>query len=91
MEQHQLFRAVVDICLLIILAGVASSLSSSARSSQTINNIVAGFYVIASRHFRVGDYVKIGDVEGQVEEISINYTKLYTPSFNLLVVPNVQS
>jgi len=25
-----------------------------------------------------------------VEEISINYTKLYTPSFNLLVVPNVQ-
>jgi len=59
-------------------------------SSQTINNIVAGFYVIISRPFRVKDYVKIGDVEGQVEEISINYTKLYTPSFNLLEVPNVQ-
>jgi len=59
-------------------------------SSQTINNIVAGFYVIISRPFRVKDYVKIGDVEGQVEEVSINYTKLYTPSFNLLAVPNVQ-
>ena len=59
-------------------------------SSQTTNNIVAGFYVIVSRPFRVKDYVKIGDVEGQVEEISINYTKLYTPSFNLLVIPNVQ-
>jgi len=59
-------------------------------SSQTINNIVAGFYVIISRPFKVKDYVKIGDVEGQVEEISINYTKLYTPSFNLLLVPNVQ-
>jgi len=59
-------------------------------SSQTINNIVAGFYVIVSRPFMVKDYVKIGDVEGQVEEISINYTKLYTPSFNLLEVPNVQ-
>ena len=59
-------------------------------SSQTINNIVAGFYVIASRPFRVKDYVKIGDVEGQVEEISINYTKLYTPSFNLMLISNVQ-
>ena len=59
-------------------------------SSQTINNIVAGFYVIIARPFKIKDYVKIGDVEGQVEEISINYTKLYTPSFNLLQVPNVQ-
>jgi small-conductance mechanosensitive channel len=59
-------------------------------ASQTINNIVAGFYVIISMPFRVKDYVKIGDVEGQVEEISINYTMLYTPSFNLLKIPNVQ-
>lgn len=59
-------------------------------SSQTINNFVAGLYVIVSRPFKVKDYVKIGDVEGQVEEVSINYTKLYTPSFNLLVVPNLQ-
>ena len=59
-------------------------------SSQTINNVAAGFYVLISRPFRVKDYVKIGDVEGQVEEISINYTKLYTPSFNLMLIPNTQ-
>ncbi|MCW4051439.1 MAG: mechanosensitive ion channel family protein [Candidatus Bathyarchaeota archaeon] len=59
-------------------------------SSQTINNIVAGFYVLFSQPFKVKDYVKIGDLEGQVEEISINYTSLYTPSFNLLKVPNTQ-
>lgn len=59
-------------------------------SSQTINNVAAGFYVLLSRPFRVKDYVKIGDVEGQVEEIGINYTKLYTPSFNLLLIPNTQ-
>lgn len=59
-------------------------------SSQTINNLVAGLYVIVSRPFRVKDYVKIGDVEGQVEGISINYTNLYTPSFNLLKIPNTQ-
>ncbi|MFH1180685.1 MAG: mechanosensitive ion channel domain-containing protein [Candidatus Bathyarchaeota archaeon] len=59
-------------------------------SSQTINNITAGFYVLISQPFKVKDYVKIGDVEGQVEEISINYTSLYTPTFNLLKVPNTQ-
>jgi len=82
---------IYELPLELILGG--SALVGAAvgfGSSQTINNIVSGFYVIVSRPFKVGDYVKIGDVEGQVEEISINYTKLYTPSFNLLLVPNVQ-
>lgn len=59
-------------------------------SSQTINNIVAGFYVLISQPFKVKDFVFIGDLQGQVEEISINYTSLYTPTFNLLKVPNTQ-
>lgn len=59
-------------------------------SSQTINNVVAGFYVLLSQPFKVEDYVKIGELEGQVEEIAINYTNLYTPTFNLLKVPNTQ-
>ena len=59
-------------------------------SSQTINNIVAGFYVLVTQPFKVKDYVRIADLEGQVEEISINYTSLYTPTFNLLKVPNTQ-
>ena len=59
-------------------------------SSQTINNVVAGFYVLISQPFKVKDYVRIGTYEGQVEEISINYTSLYTPTFNLLKVPNTQ-
>jgi len=59
-------------------------------ASQTINNVVAGFYVLITQPFKVKDYVKIGDLEGQVEEITINYTNLYTPTFNLLKVPNTQ-
>ena len=59
-------------------------------SSQTINNVVAGFYVLITQPFKVKDYVKIGELEGQVEEIAINYTNLYTPTFNLLKVPNTQ-
>jgi small-conductance mechanosensitive channel len=34
----------------------------------------------------VRDYVKIGDTEGEVREITINYTKIYTPTYN--ITPN---
>ena len=59
-------------------------------SSQTIGNLIAGFYVIISKPFVVKDFVKIGDVEGQVESVTINYTEIYTPTHNLLKIPNVQ-
>jgi len=36
----------------------------------------------------VGDYVKIGDIEGEVREITINYTKIYTPTYNITEIPN---
>jgi len=83
----QIFRLPTD----LFLGG--SALIGAAigfGSSQTINNIVAGFYVLISQPFKVKDYVRIGTLEGQVEEISINYTNLYTPTFNILKVPNTQ-
>ncbi|NIP67179.1 mechanosensitive ion channel, partial [Candidatus Bathyarchaeota archaeon] len=48
----------------------------------------AGLYLMVSRPFMVGDYVKIGDVEGEVREITINYTKVYTPTYNVMEIPN---
>jgi small-conductance mechanosensitive channel len=98
-----ILRVLIIVLTIIILFSIfdlptewfvgASALVGAAigfGSSQTINNIVAGFYVILTSPFKVEDYVFIGEFEGQVEEISINYTKLYTPSFNLLLIPNIQ-
>ena len=49
-------------------------------STRTIGNLLAGLYVMISRPFRVEDYVQIGGTEGIVKEITINYTKILTPS-----------
>jgi len=68
------------------LAGAAIGFGSS----QVIGNLMAGLYVIIARPFTVKDYIKIGALEGQVEEISLNYTKIYTPSYNLMSIPNLQ-
>lgn len=53
-------------------------------STQTLGNFLAGIYLMVSRPFMVNDYVRIGDVEGEVREITVNYTKIYTPTFNIL-------
>jgi small-conductance mechanosensitive channel len=57
-------------------------------STQTVGNFLAGLYIMVSRPFMVRDYVKIGDVEGEVTEITINYTKIYTPTYNITEIPN---
>jgi len=43
---------------------------------QTLGAILAGFVLMFSRPFEVGDWVEIGDHEGTVTEISIMSTRL---------------
>lgn len=57
-------------------------------SAQTIGNILAGIYVIITRPFRLGDYVKIGGEEGIVREISLNYTRIQAFDGTRVLVPN---
>jgi len=68
-----------------------SALSGAAigfASTQTVGNFLAGLYIMISRPFMVKDYVKIGNVEGEVLEITINYTKIFTPAYNITKIPN---
>ena len=50
-------------------------------STTTIGNFISGLYLLITNPFSVGDYIIIPDkkVEGVVEEISINFTKLLSP------------
>lgn len=57
-------------------------------STQTIGNFLAGLYIMITRPFEVDEYVKIGATEGEVREITLNYVKIYTPTYTLLEMPN---
>jgi hypothetical protein len=93
-----IFAAAITIILPIFNIDTSVILSLSALSgaaigfaaTQTVGNFLAGLYIMISRPFTVSDYVKIGDVEGQVREITVNYTKIYTPTHNLIEIPNKQ-
>ena len=73
---------------LFLASGALVGTAIGFASTQTIGNFLAGFYIMISRPFMVRDYVKIGDVEGEVKEITINYTKIYTPTYNITEIPN---
>jgi small-conductance mechanosensitive channel len=66
------------------LAGAAIGFAST----QTLGNFLAGFYLMISRPFSIQDYVNIGDIEGEVREITINYTEIYDNTYNLVEIPN---
>ena len=59
-------------------------------SQKTIGNFVAGIFLITAKPFKVGNYVRIGTVEGIVTEITINYTKIATSANNTVSISNLQ-
>jgi uncharacterized membrane protein (DUF485 family) len=67
-----------------LLVGTAVGLAVGTA----VRNFVSGLYVMLTRPFRVGEYVSVGDSEGIVEEISINYTRILQSSRAVALVPN---
>ena len=64
----------------IISVSAVAGAAVGFASTRTVGNLIAGLYVMISRPFRVEDYVQIGGIEGVVKEITINYTRILTPS-----------
>lgn len=60
----------------------------SLGSSSAISNMVAGFILIYTRAFRLGDVIRVGDIQGIVEEKSILATRIRTPHNDLVTIPN---
>ena len=55
---------------------------------QTLGAVLAGFVLMFSRPFEVGDWVAIGDHEGTVTEISIMSTRLRSFDGEMITLPN---
>ena len=72
----------------LVTGGALFGTAIGLAFSKALSNIVSGFYVLGARPFRVGDYIKIGDVEGIVMEITLNYTRLLLPDYTREYVPN---
>lgn len=45
-------------------------------ATKALSNFISGAYVLISGLLRIGDYVKIGNDEGIVSDMTVNYTKI---------------
>jgi len=60
----------------------------SFASVQSVQNFIAGFYLLFSRPFDIDDLVKLGNYEGKVVQITLNYTKIQTFDSMFNFIPN---
>lgn len=75
--------------LLPLIAGLGVAGAAVALAMQgVLGNLAAGLTIIFTQPFRVGEYISIVGVEGQVEEIDLFSTKLSHADYSVVVVPN---
>jgi len=68
----------------------AISLSAGLALQGVFSNYGAGFTIVLTRPFAVGNTIRINDVTGVVEEIRLAYTLLSTEDGEIITVPNKQ-
>ena len=72
---------------LLLGAGVLGIVLGFA-AQETLGSILAGFILMLSKPFAVGDWVRIGEHEGFVTEITINNVRLRNLDGEHVVLPN---
>jgi small-conductance mechanosensitive channel len=55
---------------------------------DTLGNAFAGLGIQSEKPFRVGHWIRVGDFEGRVAEVTWRATKLRTKAGNFVVLPN---
>lgn len=75
--------------LLPLMAGVGVAGAGVALAMQgVLGNLAAGFTIIFTKPFRVGEYVGVAGVEGCVESVDLFSTMLSHSDRSTVVVPN---
>lgn len=77
----------VNVGALIAGLGVGG-IAIAFAAKETLENLLASFMVLLDKPFTIGDWVKIGGVEGNVEKIGFRSTRIRTFDKSLIAIPN---
>ncbi len=72
--------------IIAVLGSIGLTVGLALQGS--LSNFAGGVLILLLRPFNVGDYIISNGTEGSVTAIDIFYTKLRTPDFKDIVVPN---
>lgn len=93
------FISVIIIVILVlssfgvdVTAGLAAlgigGIALALGAQKTLENFIGSLSIIADQPFHVGDFCKIGEVSGTVEDIGMRSTRLRTNDRTLVTIPN---
>ena len=77
----------VDVMALVAGIGVAG-IGIGLAMQGVLSNVVAGLTIIFTKPFRVGEYVELAGVQGQVQTIELFSTTLQHSDLSRVVIPN---
>ncbi|MBT2641062.1 MULTISPECIES: mechanosensitive ion channel family protein [Bacillaceae] len=77
----------IDVKAMLAGAGIVG-LAVGFGAQSLVKDIITGFFIIFEDQFSVGDYVRIGQFEGTVEEIGLRTTKIKSFTGEINILPN---
>ena len=77
----------VNITAILAGAGIAS-LAVAFGAQKIVQDLISGLFIILENQYSVGEYIKIGDTIGKVEEIGMKTTKIASYNGEVISVPN---
>ena len=77
----------VDVTTGIAALGIGG-IALALGAQKTVENFVGSVTLIADQPVRVGDFCKVGDITGTVEQIGMRSTQLRTGERTIVTIPN---
>lgn len=72
-----------------LIAGLGiGGLVLALAAKNSVENVFGSITVVLDMPFMIGDWIKMGDLDGVVEEINLRSTRLRTAQDSLIVIPN---
>lgn len=72
-----------------LIAGLGlGGMAIAFAAQKTVENVFGSITILIDSPFQIGDYVKIGDIEGIVENIGFRSTRIRTFYNSLVSIPN---
>lgn len=72
----------------LVTTSAVSAVVLGFALQDTLGNAFAGLAIQSEKPFHVGQWVRVGDHEGRVAEVTWRATKLRTKAGNLVILPN---
>ena len=74
-----------------VVAGLGvGGLAVALAGQQTLANLLGSLIIMFEKPFSVGDQIKVGATEGEVEDVGFRSTRIRTPYDSLVTIPSSQ-